>query len=95
MPAFTGAPPTPAARRSAVLRAAPSGSGNLLTVEQAKKALELQTSRSAEARGEAVAATVPDARCVGPRHGAHITWLALHMYNIFQAKPLWFSRLLC
>ena len=62
VPAFSAALPTPAARRSAVLRAAPSGSGNLLTVEQAKKALELQTSRSAEARGGAAAASVPDAR---------------------------------
>ena len=70
VPAFSGAPPTPAARRSAVLRAAPSGSGNLLTMEQAKKALELQASRSAEARSGAAAVTVPDARYAGPQCGA-------------------------
>ena len=95
MPAFRGAPPTPAARRSAMLRAAPSSSGNLLTLDQAKKALELQTSRSAEARGGAAAATVPDARCVGPRRGARVTWLDLHMYSRLPGKPPCYRRLLC
>ncbi len=70
-PCFAAGPrPLASPRHTGGLRAAASGSRELLTVEQAQRALDLQASRSALLRADAPAAPAPGPRCCSA-HALH------------------------
>ncbi len=72
-----GLRPLASLRHTGGLRAAASGSRELLTVEQAQRALDLQASRSAHLRADAPAAPAPGPRCCSARALHQLCNLAL------------------